>query len=474
MATIRRSGYVQQSKSLDDLIKGQLIYKDARDAEVNRAEEFLEKTDLLEGLKNSEIDSDLYRNYKNWRGELEGQIDSLLNDGRIDFATMGNIRRKYLTDFKHKEDLVKLRNTLVQQQAANYSPYTLYDKDYSKVSIDNMSPDASYRTYRLDDIEKNAFAELSEKYIQTGVPSDSSSDINELLGKIDTEGLTDNQIDIIRDSLNKGYIKAQRSVDEYNKQLERAAKQDEYQKLQMQRLQDSLDKPDGNPQNTFDPKNPTKGLNVYKTIPGNAGDQIPVYKFNKDDKDYYFVMRGKEPIIIPSDLVGEDGSISYSDFYKSVYGEPPINFYDERPYYIGNYGKDVLSKDITDGTRTIIKSIPELREYLGKHPEATSQLVRIAKEKYGVDDIFSSNLLNFKDIDIINNAYGDNKTTAFRIVNKSGNEERFTLIDGLTPKPKEDGNNPEGENKNDGENIQTADTVRTPKPNAGVGNKVYN
>ena len=466
-----------KAMSLDERLRHVALYKPEYEKQQEQYNKLLEDGVVLEQLKNSEVDSDLYREYSNWREGVNNQLDSLLNTGVLNSNAVMQLRRDYLNNFRPKEDLVKLRNTLVQKQASEYSPYTLFDKDFSKVSINDMTPDANYRTYKLDDIEKNAFSKLSERYIQTGVPSDPQNDIEELLSEIDTNGLSADQINSIRDSISSGFTKAQRTVDEYNLQKERARKQDNYQKLQMDRLRKVIngntgdeDTDDDTP-NPFSPtkKNPAAGKKPVKVINGNAGDQIPIYKLTDEGKDYYFVMRGKDPVLIDSSIIGEDGSVDYTSFYNTVYGEPKSSYYDGREYYVGTDGK--INSNIgnyTSRKEFMIHSGDELKEFLQNNPEYAGTLLQVAKERYDTKDILNSNILNFKDISVRvyepNNkdAYPKSKV-AVSLKEKSGSNERFTLIDGLVPDESEGGTE-----------TSPADTARvqeTPKP-MGVGNVV--
>lgn len=349
MATIRRSGYVQQSKSLDDLIKGQLIYKDARDTEVNRAEEFLEKTDLLEGLKNSEIDSDLYRNYKNWRGELEGQIDSLLNDGRIDFATMGNIRRKYLTDFKPKEDLVKLRNTFIQQQASNNSPNIIYDKDYSKVSIDDMSINDKVRSLDLSAIEKYAYEDAVSKYMESGIPIDVSEDKNKILSSIDTSGYSEGDVNKVKNSINNGFEKADKAISEYNTQKES-------RDLQMSLQRRQLNKPDDTKVITETIKDPVTHREIKVYIKGEK-----VYTDKALTKEY------------------KEGESTITDVDRDAYAALRGVY-----TYVPHEEKFMSGQSEPSGGNTL-DSIEKYREFLANGSEKDREVLRSFIKEKGID-----------------------------------------------------------------------------------------
>lgn len=462
-----------KAMSLDERLRHVALYRPEYEKQQEQYNKLLEDGVVLDQLKNSEVDSDLYREYSNWREGVNNQLDSLLNTGVLDSNAVMQLRRDYLNNFRPKEDLVRLRNALVQRQASEYSPYTLFDKDFSKVSINDMTPDANYRTYRLDDIEKNAFSKLSERYIQTGVPSDPQNDVEELLSEIDTDGLSADQIESIRGSISSGYMKAQRTVDEYNLQQERARKQDDYQKLQMDRLRKTIDGDTSDDVvNPFNPtkKNPAAGKEPFKVINGNAGDQIPIYKLTDKGKDYYFVMRGKDPVLIDNSIIGEDGSVDYTSFYNTVYGDPKASYYDGREYFVGTDGK--INSNIGNYTQRnefMIHSSDELKKFLQNNPEYAGTLLQVAKERYDIKDLFNSDLLNFRDISVRvyepnnNGAYPKSKVTV-SLKEKSGRNDSFTLIDGLVPTGEKTPETPASSTNPTG-------AQNTPAPQ-GVGNMV--
>lgn len=434
-----------KAMSLDDRMRHVALYKPEYEKQQDAYDKLLEDTLVLENLKGSDIDADLYRQYSQWRGDVVNAADTLLNTGVLDMQSVRDLRRQYINELKPMEDKYKHRNNLMLRQAAEYSPYTLFDKDFSKIAVADISTDDNYRTYKLDDIEKNAFARLSERYIQTGIPSDPQADIDELLGDIDTEGLSEDQIAAIRDSISSGFTRAQRTVTEYNLQQERARRQDAYQELQEERLRKLIggDVEEGDGViNPFKPsiKNPAAGKKPIKTIEGNAGDKIDIFKLTDDGKDYYFMMRGGKPVLIDSSIIGEDGTVAYSSLYNAAYGESPASYYDGKEYFVRGDGKVYAdaSGSVSPTQSYMIRTGSEMKQFLADYPEYAGSLMQVAKEKYGVKDVFNSDLLNFKDISVRvytptgKDSYAKTQV-AISLKEKSGNSERFTLIDGLAP-----------------------------------------
>lgn len=424
-----------KATTFDERVRPLVLYKQEYDKQQDAYDKLLEDTLMLENLKGSDVDADLYRQYSQWRGELNSAADTLSSTGRLDMQSARNLRRQYLNEFKPMEDRYKHRNNLMIRQAAEYSPYTLFDKDFSKIAVADINPDDSYRTYKLDDIEKNAFARLSERYIQTGVPSDPQNDVDELLGEIDTAGLSPDQVESIRGSILSGYNKAQRTVNEYNLQQERARRQDEYQELQMKRLKRT---PAGGGRYYPPKKDSVVDQKPFKTITGNAGDKIDIFKLTDNGKDYYYIMKGSKPVLIDNSTIGEDGTVAYSSLYNIAYGDAPAAYYDGKEYFVRGDGKVYAeaSGSVSPTQSYMIHSVSEMKQFLNDHPEYAGSLMHVAKEKYGVKDVLKGDLLNFKDISVrvytptSRNSYAKTQV-AVSLKEKSGNKKRFTLVDGL-------------------------------------------
>lgn len=442
--------------SFEDRMKHLLLYKEEYEKQQDIRDKMLEDTLVLEQLKNSDVDADLYRNYSDWRAKLNESSSNLTDNGQLDMQGILSLRRDYLNNFKPKEDLLKLRNTLVQKQAAEYTPDTIYDRDFSKVSLDDMTMDANYRSLKLSDIEKRAFDELSNKYMVNGLPTNSDSDIEGILSNIDTEGFSESQIDSIRQSINRGYTRATTAVNEYNRQQNAYRRQEELQGiqketalLQQQKIREELNKPDTTPV-------------LYKQVEGNAGDTIDIYKVFSNGKEHYAIMKDGKPVLIDSMKIKEDGTINYADLYKIAYGEPGTQLYGSSEYRIDSDTSKMARYRPREGTKKsstkLIHTAKELRDYLAKSGLDGAALSATLKEIYGVKDAFNSNLFNLRDIEISNYTNG---TNTIRLIEKSSNTGSFELF--------------KTDSSKDSEEKKSDDKEEKPAGNGGgVGNKTYN
>lgn len=437
--------------SFEDRMKPLLLYKDEYEKQQDTYDKMLEDTLVLEQLKNSDTDTDLYRNYSDWRTKLNNSASNLSNNGQLDIQGIRNLRRDYLNNFKSKEDLLKLRNTLVQKQAAEYTPDTIYDIDFSKVSLDDMTMGANYKSLKLSDIEKKAFEELSNKYIANGLPANSDSDVESILSNIDTEGFSESQIDTIRQSINRGYTRAATAVNEYNRQQEAYMRQEALQNiqrgtalLQHQKLQEELNKPSTTPV-------------LYKQVQGSAGDTIDIYKVFSNGKEHYAIMKDGKPVLIDSSKIKEDGTLDYTELYKLAYGDIPAPYYDTAEYKMDTDKSKIYKNRKEDGfiKSDVIHNVKELKEFLTENGEITGELRTALKELYGINDVFNSNIFNLRDIKITK--YEGRNT--IKLIQKTPTTGSFEL---LKVSDSEGG----GENA-ENERNESADN------NGGVGNKTY-
>lgn len=255
-----------KAMSLDDRMRHVALYKPEYDKQQDAYDKLLEDTLILENLKGSDVDADLYRQYSQWRGEVVNAADALSSTGVLDMQSVRDLRRQYFNEFKPMEDRYKHRNTLIATQAAKDSPNTIYDRDFSKIAVSDISLDDTVRSLDLAAIEKQAYDDATSRYIDSGMPEDIEADTERLMAGLDTEGYLPEDIERVRDSIVKGYTKASNAIDEYTTAQE--AKD-----IQMQLNRKALNKP-----------NNQDGSNKYTIKDSVTGRNITVYK--KGDKYY--------------------------------------------------------------------------------------------------------------------------------------------------------------------------------------------
>ena len=251
-----------KATTFDERIKPLVLYKQEYDRQQDAYDKLLEDTLMLENLKGSDIDADLYRQYSQWRGELNNAADILSNTGRLDMQSVRDLRRQYLNEFKPMEDKYKHRNTLIATQAAKASPNTIYDRDFSRIAVSDISLDDTVRSLDLAAIEKQAYDDATSRYLDTGLPEDTDPDIERLLEGTDLSGYSEDVRGRVTDSIRKGYYKASNAIDEYK--INKEAKD-----LQMKLSRKSLSRP-------YDTDNSSNKRTITDKV---TGRKITLYKY---------------------------------------------------------------------------------------------------------------------------------------------------------------------------------------------------
>lgn len=208
--------------SFEEMIKPALLYKEEYEKQQD-AIDTLAANNILDQLKNSDVDSKVYNEYHNYKSMLGDAAMNLSATGKLDMNAIRNLRRMYQQKLAPYEARLKKRNELIAEQAKNYSPTTMYSTDYSNVSLDDINEDSSYKTYKLDDISKAAYNTLASEYQVNGKFGSDDEDLSKAMSSIDVEGLNDEQIERVRkaaaigvNAARKGYMDYLQEVDLQN------------------------------------------------------------------------------------------------------------------------------------------------------------------------------------------------------------------------------------------------------------------
>ena len=208
--------------SFEEMIKPALLYKEEYEKQQD-AIDTLAANNILDQLKNSDVDSKIYNEYHNYKSMLGDAAMNLSATGKLDMNAIRNLRRMYQQKLAPYEARLKKRNELIAEQAKNYSPTTMYSTDYSNVSLDNINEDSSYKTYKLDDISKAAYNTLASEYQVNGKFGSDDEDLSKAMSSIDVEGLNDEQVERVRkaaaigvNAARKGYMDYLQEVDLQN------------------------------------------------------------------------------------------------------------------------------------------------------------------------------------------------------------------------------------------------------------------
>ena len=343
--------------TFEERIKPLLMYKEEYEKQKEGLNKMLEDSQSLAGLANSPQDSAIYRQYQDYQSSLNGLVDNLTNNGKLDSRAALQLRRQYLQNLKPYESKLARRNELIREQAKNYTPTTMYDIDFSNVGLDSIDDSSSYRTYKLDDIAKTAASTLLSKYTSGKTIGSEEDEVNSIIKDIDTSNLNNAQIDQIKSYIKQGRGVAKKAYDDYLLQQDyKRAQAEHLRKLATTRTTTS---------------NSTK---TYETRVLDSGEKI---KLEKRDDDYYYngVKVDMENL---NQLSSKYGSADYAGLEGS-------KSYRKRP----NGDIEAISaefpSDIPTTNKAIARNMTELATALNKLPDARDAVMSLMGKNNKLD-----------------------------------------------------------------------------------------
>lgn len=348
--------------TFEERMKPLLMYKEEYERQEEALNKMLEDSQSLASLANSPQDADIYRQYQDYQNNLNGLVDNLTNNGKLDSRAALQLRRQYLQNLKPYESKLARRNELIREQAKNYTPTTMYDIDFSNVGLDNIDDSSSYRTYKLDDIAKTTASTLLSKYTSGESTGSEEDEVNSIFKDIDTTNLSDNQINIIKSYIKQGRNAAKQAYDDYNAQLNYKIAQTKYQEaLAKKALQENNS--NGNTTKT------------YKTVTLDSGEKI---KLEKRGNNYYY---NNEEVNIEN-LNQLSNKYNHPD-YAGLKGSKS---YRQRPKNGGTVVESAkFPDDISKDNKAIARNMTELTEALKKLPDAREAIMNLMGKNGKID-----------------------------------------------------------------------------------------
>ena len=343
--------------TFEEKIKPLLLYKEEYEKQEEALNKMLEDSQSLASLANSPQDSDIYRQYQDYQSNLNGLVDNLTNNGKLDSRAALQLRRQYLQNLKPYESKLARRNELIREQAKNYTPTTMYDIDFSNVGLDNIDDSSSYRTYKLDDIAKTAASTLLSKYTSGESIGSEEDEVNSIIKDIDTTNLSTNQINKIKSYIKQGRGAAKQAYDDY-------LLQQDYKRAQAEHLRRVTTTRTTTPSST----------KTYETRVLDSGEKI---KLEKRGNNYYY---NNEEVDIENlnqlsskynnqDYAGLKGSKSYRQRHKNGIVVESSKF----------------PSDIPTTDKAIARNMTELTEALNKLPDAREAIMNLMGKNGKID-----------------------------------------------------------------------------------------
>lgn len=335
--------------TFEERIKPLLMYKEEYERQEEALNKMLEDSQSLASLANSPQDSAIYRQYQDYQSSLNGLVDNLTNNGKLDSRAALQLRRQYLQNLKPYESKLARRNELIREQAKNYTPTTMYDIDFSNIGLDSIDDSSSYRTYKLDDIAKTTASTLLSKYTSGESIGSEEDEVNSIIKNIDTTNLSNAQIDQIKSYIKQGRGAAKQAYDDY-------LIQQDYKKAQAEHLR----RPATTRTTT---SNSTK---TYETRVLDSGEKI---KLEKRGEDYYYngVKVDMENL---NQLSSKYGSADYAGLEGS-------KSYRKRPNGDVEAISTEFPSDIPTTDKAIARNMTELAAALNKLPDARDAVMSL-------------------------------------------------------------------------------------------------
>lgn len=343
--------------TFEERIKPLLMYKEEYERQEEALNKMLEDSQSLASLANSPQDSAIYRQYQDYQSSLNGLVDNLTNNGKLDSRAALQLRRQYLQNLKPYESKLARRNELIREQAKNYTPTTMYDIDFSNVGLENIDDSSSYRTYKLDDIAKTAASTLLSKYTSGESIGSEKDEINSIIKDIDTSNLNDAQIGQIKSYIKQGRGAARQAYDDY-------LIQQDYKRAQVEHLRRPATTRTTTP----------NGTKTYETRVLDSGEKI---KLEKRGEDYYYngVKIDMENI---NQLSSKYGSADYAGLEGS-------KSYRKRPNGDIEATSAEFPSDIPTTDKAIARNMTELAAALNKLPDARDAVMSLMGKNNKLD-----------------------------------------------------------------------------------------
>lgn len=336
--------------TFEERMKPLLMYKEEYEKQEEALNKMLEDSQSLASLANSPQDSDIYRQYQDYQNNLNGLVDNLTNNGKLDSRAALQLRRQYLQNLKPYESKLARRNELIREQAKNYTPTTMYDIDFSNVGLDSIDDSSSYRTYKLDDIAKTAASKLLSKYTSGESIGSEEDEVNSIIKDIDTSNLNAAQIGQIKSYIKQGRGAAKQAYDDY-------LVQQDYKKAQAEHLRRSTTTRTTTPKST----------KTYETRVLDSGEKI---KLEKIGEDYYY-----NGVKVDMDNLNQLSSKYGSANYAGLEGSKS---YRKRPKNGGIVVESAeFPSDIPTTDKAIARNMTELAAALNKLPDARDAVMSL-------------------------------------------------------------------------------------------------
>ena len=158
--------------TFQEMLQPYAVYGAEEERQNDAYMKLLEDARSLEDLKDSEVDSEEYNKYVDFKNRINSMVDEISATGlsRQTRDNLNKYRAEYQSDFANMVDRIKRRGELVKQQRAYLSehPNAFFDVDYSNTPAIKVVEGSSYTPYDMDTAEKQAASDIYNLYLNKG------------------------------------------------------------------------------------------------------------------------------------------------------------------------------------------------------------------------------------------------------------------------------------------------------------------
>lgn len=217
--------------TFQEMLQPYAVYGAEADRQNEAYMKLLEDARSLEDLKDSDVDSEEYNKYVDFKNRINSMVDEIATTGlsRQTRSNLNKYRAEYQSDFANMVDMIKRRGELVKQQRAYLAehPNAFFDVDYSNTPAIKVVEGSSYTPYDMDTAEKQAASDIYNLYLNKGkdtTTNDIAAVADSVRAAYNYDTLDDNKKAKVDSAITNGGMAAYKAFTDYayKQQLDQA------------------------------------------------------------------------------------------------------------------------------------------------------------------------------------------------------------------------------------------------------------
>lgn len=212
--------------TFQEMLQPYAVYGAEEERQNDAYMKLLEDARGLEDLKDSDVDSEEYNKYVDFKNRINSMVDEIATTGlsRQTRSNLNKYRAEYQSDFANMVDRIKRRGELVKQQRAYLAehPNAFFDVDYSNTPASEVMEGSSYTPYDMDAAANNMASKVYSLMSAKGndiTESDMSNIISAERDRYNYANLSDRNKSMVDSALSLGIMTANKTyTDNINKQ----------------------------------------------------------------------------------------------------------------------------------------------------------------------------------------------------------------------------------------------------------------